>query len=217
MLAVETTDTWTFSVDVTVGAATETFTNAAADKDAYAAITAFVTWLNAAGRAWFGTRTFSWTWARQSSSGGAILVLSATGGVFTITAGASARLGLPAAAGVTTVIGTTAATGTWAPVSKLAMARNLRLLGKGDACGDGAVRPGVPGLAGSRPSLAAIGTAVDAGRVAAVLADASNPRRATGYQTHTDTWLEVALGRHSRGAVSTTHYRFDFEVARETL
>lgn len=217
MLAIETTDTWTFSVDMTVGVNTETFTGAAADRDAYAATVAFVAWANAAGRAWTGTRTFSWTWVRQSSTGGAILVLSATGGTFTITAGAAARLGLPASVGATIVIGTTAATGTWAPVSTIAISRNLRVLGKGDACGDGAVRPGVPGLAGSRPSLAAIGTATDAARVAAVLADASNPRRATGYQRHTDSWLEVALGRASRGAVSTTHYRFDFEVARETL
>lgn len=217
MLAVETGDVWAFSVDVTVAPVVETYTNSANDKDAYAAIVALVAWANSVARPWYGARVFSWSWARQSSTGGALLTLSATGGVFSITAGANARLGLPAAANVTSVAGTTAATGTWAPVSRLAVARNLRVLGEGDANGDGAVRPGVPGLAGSRPTLAAIGTAIDAARIAAVLAVASNPRRATCYQTHTDTWLEVALGAATRGAVSTTHYRFDFACARETL
>lgn len=216
MLALETTHSWGWALDVTVGAATETYTNAVTDSDAATSVQALVDWLNAPGRAWFATRAFAWTWARQASTGAAILTLTATGGTFSINAGALATLGFAAAAGVTSVTGS-AAVGTWAPVSGVSVRRDFRLLSEGDAGGNGAVRPGVPGLACRAPRLEAVGTATDAARLAAVLATASSPRRAMLWQVHTGSWVEVALGPVSRSPQGTLHYQFTFDVAGDAV
>lgn len=215
MLAFQTTNTWTWTMDVTVGAATETYTNAATDADVVASIAALVSWANDAGRAWFGTRTFAWTWARQASTGAGLLTLAATGGLFSITAGSLPTLGFAAAAGISTITGSAAA-GSWAPLSH-AISRDFRLLDKGDAGGAGAIRPGVPGLAHREPKLTAIGSATDAARLAAVLALASTPRRLRVWQTHTGSWVEVALGAVNRTAQGPTLYSFTFDVAGDAV
>ncbi len=212
MLAIETTATWAFSVDVTVGVNTETYTNLAADRDAVTAVTALVAWANDAGRAWSGSRTFSWDWSRHSDSGGALLVLACSG-TFSLSAGAATNLGLPAAVGVVGVVGTAPALGTWAPVSRVSVRGNLRVLAAGDGCGDGAVRPGVPGTAAKNPQVSAIGTAIDAARLAAILATASNPRRCLVYQLHKATWLTRALGDISRSSAGPMHYAFELTLA----
>lgn len=195
MLSLQTRDTWTFAVDTTVGAATETFTNAATDPSAYEAMEAWIAWLNAAGRAWFGTRTFSWTWARYTTDGGAKITLSATGGVFSINAGANGRLKLAAAAGVTTTTGTAGADGTWAPGSKVNVTRHYRLLEpRGDAAAGPAVRGAAPGLAPFGPVVEAVGDSIDTARLASVLSNASHPRRAWIWQVPFSAWREYALG-----------------------
>jgi hypothetical protein len=216
MIAFETADNWAWSVDVTVGAATETFTNLATDADAVAALQALVTWANAGGRAWTGTRVFSWAWIRHAASGAALLTLSATGGAFSLTAGALTTLGFAAVAGVTSTTGAAAA-GTWAPALPVSLRRNVRLLDSGDAGGNGAVRPGVPGLACRLPKLDAMGTATDAARLSAVLAAASSPRRAQVWQLHTSSWIELAVGAVSRSAQGSKAYEFAIEVAGDPV
>jgi len=216
MMAFETADNWAWSIDVTVGAATETFTNAATDADVVAALQALVDWANAAGRAWTGTRTFSWAWARHAASGAALLTLSAVGGAFSLNAGALATLGFGAVAGVTSTTGAAAA-GSWAPALPVSVRRNVRLLDAGDAGGNGAVRPGVPGLACRMPKLDALGTATDAARLSAVLAAASSPRRAQVWQLHTSSWVGLAVGAVSRSAQGSQNYRFAFEVAGDAV
>ena len=211
MLSLRTTDNWAFSVLVTVGGDAETFSNTATDTSAYEAMEAWILWLNAAGRAWSGAITFAWTWARETTTGGAELTLSA-GSNFSINAGAQTLLGFAAAGPVSSTTGAAAAVGTWAPIGKIAMRCYIRQLDRGDATGDGAIRPGVPGTAHRRPALSATGTVVDAARFAAVLADAENPRKATVYQLHKDAWRTVAVGPIRRAAASFKHYRFDLEV-----
>lgn len=212
MLALETTASWAFSVDVTVGGNTETYTNSASDRDAVTAMTMLVAWANDAGRAWTGTRTFSWEWARHAATGGALLILACSG-TFSLSVGAALNLGLPAAAGVVGVVGTAPALGTWAPISRLSIRGNLRVLAAGDGCGDGAVRPGVPGTAAKNPKAEAIGTAIDAARLAAILATASNPRRCLVYQLHKDTWLTRALGEITRSSSGPMYYAFELTLA----
>lgn len=215
MLSVETSDTWGFTVDVDVGGA-ETYTNA--DSDAISSMYSFWLWLNAPARGWFGVASFSWSWARDATTGGAILTLTSTAPFgFDMTNGAHARLGLPADTGATAIVGDQPATGTWAPDSGISFKRYARILDRGDASGDGSTRPGVPGLAPYRPTCEAIGTAIDTARLAAVLATATNPRRALVWQVHSATWIEVAIGRPNRQAVDTTHYRVTLETAGVSL
>lgn len=214
MLALETTDNWAFTVDIDIGGA-ETYSNAEAD--AYSSIAALVDWANSPARGWFGASLFSWSWARNASTGGAILTLTAAGFPFTITNGAHARLGLPADNNVQEVVGDQPASGTWAPDSGLMVSRNIRQLDKGDANGGGSIRPGVPGAAVYRPTVAAIGTALDTARLASILASASSPRRGWVWQQHTATWLEFAIGQPNRSPVDTTHYRVELPALAVTL
>lgn len=214
MLALETGDNWAFAIDIDIGGA-ETYTNAEAD--AFASIEALVAWANSPVRGWFGLATFSWSWLRDSATGGATMVLTSSGFAFDITAGAHDRLGIPADAGVNEVTGDQPASGTWAPVSRMAVRRNMRVLERGDANGAGSVRPGTPGSAVYRPEVSAIGTAIDAARLAAVLAVASSPRRGWVYQLHTAEWLQLAFGAPNRTPVDTTHYRLELPAMAVTL
>ena len=165
--------------------------------------------------------SFGWSWQRDPATGGAVLTLYATA-PFTLeatTTAAQTGYGLTAGvkASATSHTFDAPAIGTWAPVSGLAVSKNIRILGRGDACGNGAIRPGVPGLATYTPSIEAIGTAEDAGRLTEVLADASNPRRMTVYQQHTGLWLDLALGDVSRSSRGAKHYRFQLTASGEAL
>jgi len=218
VLSLRTSDAWsTLEIDVTVAPdPAETYTNASTDSSSYESIEAFVDWLNDAGRAWFGVVLFTWAWSRDAPTGGALLTLTARGGLFSIDGGAAATLGLALSAGVSSVTGTAAA-GTWAPAGGMAVGRYMRQLGKGDASADGAVRPGVPGAAHYRPTVSGTGTAVDAARFASILGDAENPRVAVVYQKHLATWRTLALGPINRSPVSTMHYRFDLETLADVV
>jgi len=218
MFSLRTDDDWTaLSVAVTVAPdPAETFSNAAADSSAYEAMVAFDAWLNAGGRAWTGVVSFAWTWARDTTTGGALLILTATGGLFTIDAGALSTLGFAAGGAWATVTGA-AALGTWAPAGKMAVSNHMRVLDRGDASGDGALRPGVPGAAHYAPEVSAVGTAVDAARMADILADAENPRVAVVYQLHNAEWLTLAVGDITRSVVTSAHYRFDLKTLGEVI
>ena len=166
--------------------------------------------------------TFSWTWTRDATTGGAIITLAVDAGTVTLEAtNADAQAGYGLSAGVHGAAAShtfdVAAAGTWAPVSQMMVSGNLRTLDRGDACGDGAIRPGSPGIATNQPTAQAIGTALEAGRFAEQLADAASPRRAHLYQLHTDTWLELALGQVTRSPHGLMHYRFELDAVGDAL
>ena len=216
MISLRTSDAWTaLVVAVTVAPdPAETFTGSATS--AYEAMVEFDSWLNGAGRAWTGVVSFSWTWERDSTTGGALLILTASGGLFSIDGGAQSTLGFAAGGAFASTTGA-AALGTIAPVGGVAVRAYMRQLAVGDACGDGVLRPGVPGAAHYRPAVSFVGDSLDAGRTAAMLATASNPRIAVVWQKHLAAWRTLAIGPISRSVASTHHYKFDLNVAGEIV
>ncbi len=209
--------TWApYDIEIQVGADAATYSSTSTVGNAYEQIVALAAWANDAGRPWAVSITFSWSWARDTATAGAFVVLSASSAFdINITAGG---LYLPNGAGQTTYTGTDPAIGTWAPTLPIAVRGHVRLLGDGDAGGaERTIRPGVPGLAGQRPKIEALGTVLDAARLAAVLAVATTPRRCWVYQTHKATWRNYALGAVNRSPEGTTAYRFTFDVAGEAI
>jgi hypothetical protein len=217
MISLRTSADWTALVVEVVVAPDpgEIFSNTT-KTSAYEAMVDFDAWLNDAARAWFGVVSFSWRWARDPTTGGALLILTAAGGLFSIDAGAQSTLGFSLGVGQSTTTGA-AALGTIAPVGGVAVRAHMRQLAVGDACTDGAVRPGVPGAAHYRPSVSFVGDSLDAGRTAAMLATASNPRIAVVWQKHLDAWRTLAIGPIARTVASTHHYKFDLNVSGEVL
>jgi hypothetical protein len=218
MLSIETTEAWSWTITVQIGAAVDTYTNA--ERSAFDTVTAFVAWASAAARPWADTVSWRWSWSMDASTGGATLSLGSTdNATLTMSVGATARLGI--ASGVGTVFaGTTAASGTWSPgpVGLLTVAVDLPFLGDdGAASGTGAVRSGVPGLAGRRPVMAGVCDALQHARLISILRLASTPRRGWVYQRHTDTWIDVAIGGYTRAAVNSLWWQVTFEVGGEVL
>ena len=216
MLSCRTTHAWNFTLVVTVAAfPPETYANAVTSNSAYDALEALVAWANDAARAWTGVRTFRWTWARNTAAlGGSLITLSATGGTFTIGAGAATYLGLPAAGPVTSVTGTVGAIGTWDPPSQLSLRRYLRHLpDAGVASGVGAMLPGVQGLAHRRPHVETVCYQTDVGRLLSVLALTANPRIGWIYQEQSTTWRMLVLGATSQSHIDSLSTRVSIEVA----
>lgn len=208
---------WTpFDIEIQVGADAATYSSTATVGNAYEMIVALVAWANNAARPWTGTITFAWSWTRDTATGGAFIVLSADVAFdINITAGG---LYMPNGAAQTTYTGTDPATGTWAPSIPIAVRGHVRLLGDGDMGGtERLIRPGVPSIAGIKPHIDALGTALDACRLAGVLAGATNPRRVWVYQLHRSTWRNYALGAVDRSPEGMTAYRFTLDVAGEAI
>lgn len=210
---------WTVAVvEIVAGVTTDQYSGTVARMSVVDFLDALTAWATST----FAVGTFTWTWARESATSGAIITIHADGGTFTLECtNADAQTGLgfpPGAAGPDSDLeADSSAAGTWAPRWAIGVRTDLRVLGRGDACGDGAVRPGVPGLASFRPDVRATGTARDAARLASVLSTASSPRVASIYQTHTDTWLTLAVGNIERDPVDTHNYGFSLDVAGEAL
>ena len=210
MLSLETRDTWAFSVTVTVGASSDTLATTCGS--AYATIAALIAWANAAGRPWFGMRTFAWSWARDTATCAAKLTLSATG-AFSIDAGTYATLGLDAASAVTSVTGRTVALGTWAPAGHVGVSAYYREMeDDGDAAASGAIRPGSPARGLFTPQVVALGSAQDAARLTYLLGQASNPRRGWFRRQDANVWVYLAVGEVGRSQVDGTLYSWTFDA-----
>jgi|694.fasta_scaffold11896_13 hypothetical protein len=209
MLSLRTSSGWSWSLTVTVGAGVDTYTNTATS--AFESVAALVQWLNDTSSRPWGSG-WSWTWQRQDSTAGALLVLRYNTG-FMLNSGASAALGFVAGAYVNTATGTTAALGTWAPEPPLSVRYDLGNLAEGDASGNGSVRPGSIGLANLGFDIEGIGKAIDAARLSSVLAAATSPRVAWVYITWSGSWADVSLGEVRRTREDTT-YRFSLEASR---
>lgn len=222
MLSLQTTDNWAFVLSITVAGFNDSYTNAASANSAYDALQALITWGNLAARPWADTVVFSWTWLRFDASGGALLTLSCSSAfTLAVMSGAwTANTGIGTGAGVTSIAGTTAALGTFAPpnTGHIAIGQWRRLLeGKGAASGNGAVRPGIPGLAHYRPDVSAVCRAQDLARLDAILSDASHPRRCWIYSRIRSEWLKVALGEVSRGRAGYGLWRVRLACVGEAI
>jgi len=209
-------DWTTAEVEIFDGVTLAQFYGSSARMDAAAVLDELVAWATST-----FVGTFSWGWERNAV-GGAVVTLSTDSGTFTLEAtNADAQSGYGLSAGVKAAAAShtfdSAAAGTWAPTSPLGVSANIRQLGDGDACGNGAVRPGVPGAAANSPRVTAVGTAIDAGRLTEQLAAASSPRRCRVYQLHTGLWLELAVGKVNRSPVGLLLYRFTFDAAGDAI
>lgn len=209
MLSLRTKDNWSFSLTVTVGAGVDTYTNTA--KSAVESIIALEYWLNDAGSRPWGSG-WSWNWQRQDSTAGPLLSLQYNS-AFSLNGGASTTLGFAAGAYANTAVGTAAALGAWSPEPYIATRYNLGDLAQGDATGNGSVRPGVIALANLGMEIEGIGKAIDAARVASILASASSPRVAVVYIAQEKSWADVSLGEMQRTREDTL-YRFMFDASR---
>jgi hypothetical protein len=221
VLSLRTTDAWTAGVIIiSVGGGPETYT--IANTSAFEVMQGLVGWANSGARAWYGTRTFSWTWARNATDGGALLTLTATGG-YSLTPGATgtALLGFSNHFGFSSVTADTSAAGTFSPLQargRLSVNLYYRSLNDpGDAAGAGAIRPGVPGWAAYKPKVEAIGNAIDAARIGQVLRYAASPRYGTVWQQHRSSWLPLSIGPVSRTDVAKNLYRFSFDCGGEVV
>ena len=224
MLSLETTDDWSCSIAVTVGAATETYVNSASNVSAYNLITSLVAWANHPSRSWSAVSgVFSWGWQPDPNSSKILIMFFRTQTNFSVTFDATAgtRLGLPSASNVLSVTATSGASGTWAPGREgyLAVSNDFIYSADddGDLSGAGAVRGICQGLAGRAPQVSAIGSAADAAALSALMASARNPRRAPIYQLHRDRHISVAIGDISRSSFDSRNYRFQFQVAGDNL
>ena len=212
MLALRTTDNWAFTLEVTVPVVSgiaETYTNTEVTASASAA--ALETWLNAFGRAWYSITFFGVSWSRFAADAGGRLTIR-SGDTFELNGGAITCLGMDADTYLSTANGIQSAAGTWYPTVPIAVTGYARQLDEGNAEAAGAIRKGVPGLGAIRPQVNGIGTALDAARLAGILADAYTPRIADIDQAHTGDRLRVALGPMSRTRADMT-YRMGFDVA----
>lgn len=214
MLSLETTGAWsTAQWTVTIAAVSHDFTSSTSTS-AHDWLTEFCVWVPTQ---WSG-KSVSWAWSRNSTDGGAKISLEFSHSAQIANSGSAlSLLGVPNGTH-TTHTGTASASGTWAPSVRISVTEHLRILGTGDAAGNKAgIRPGSPGLAGRRPRVEAIGTALDAARLASVLASASNPRRAWIYQVHRSTWRNLALGEVTRNPDGMTSYRWTMATAGEVI
>lgn len=211
MLAVETTDNWAWSCFVAADGHLDSYAASATVADACTSVTAFVAWLNDPARAWHATRAWTWSWARGTNSG-AVLTLLCTGDFLFL--GTAAPVGFATSSAAPTLTGTSSAVGTWAPLAPIAVNGHARLLGEGDCGGGNAIRPGVPGHATYKLTIAAVGNTRDACRLTTVLATASCPRRASVWQLHTATWRRYALGEVSRDGADNL-FRFTLNCMGE--
>lgn len=230
MLSTETRDAWaSAAVDVTVGAATESYTHTG-HGSAYHLINDFVTWANAGGRAWSGAALFTWSWQRATNRGAAVSV--SVSGVASATFAPNSTwttLTNMASATAATWSATDGAKGTACPSRGLTVAdgqgsghwtvrRAYRFSGDGgDASAAGAIRPGVPGLFGIAPALGAIADTLDAARMRDVLAALANPRRLAVYNVERLRWHEFAFADVDVSATAPKLFAITVTAAGDAL
>lgn len=211
MLALETTNDWVAG-ELTITIAAVTHVYSFVGFDAYSEMQSFKAWLAAS----FAGKSVAWTWAHNTDGGARLEMTFSANTTVNPNATALALLGFQFIT-ASTHVGATSAAGTWAPTLPIAISQHVRLLGVGDSGGSCSVRPGAPGLASYRPKCEALGTAIDAARVAAVLSKASQPRRCWIYQQHRETWRNYALGVVGRSPQGFQAYSFVLDLAAEVL
>jgi hypothetical protein len=210
MFSLLTSDDWTqATLTVDDGGAPQVFTFAADENSAYAGLEAFKAWLAAS----FPGDSMSWTWGRDDATAGANVIMETTA-LFTIVANAAAQslTGLAASTGPDNAF-ESVWTGTWHPTVQLDMTRWVRWLrAPGPSSGVGALRGGSPGTSPRFPILRSLGFAIDISRLIDELANAARPRQAYVYQTHTQTWRLISVGKLDHSAAGPLINTIAFEV-----
>lgn len=234
MLSVQTLHDWAAAqVTVTVGAGVGVWTCAAASNSAVDALNDLCTWANDAARPWFGAALFSWSWARQESTGGAVLKVKNSGGVWTYAPNAAAviLLGIAGAGPVLEVVGADAAVGTWSPWPDgqlpVALGDLYHDKAPGQASGVGTVRPVVSAFSPWAGRVRAVVRAGDCRRLPDVLQVAAHPRRAWLRLSNMRLvseyvvppigagWLRLALGQVSRSRQGVALWAVELELGGE--
>jgi hypothetical protein len=233
MLSLQTSHDWAAAaVTVTVGAVVEVWSCPASANSAVDALEDFCTWANDAARAWWPAALFGWSWERQSSTGGALLKVRNTGGVWSWApnGAALALLGIPAQGPGIVASGSTAGVGTWAPgpggLLPLRLGQTWWDKSPGQASGVGTVRPVVPAFSPYAGVCAPIVGPVETMRWPEIVKLCSHPRRAwlrlSSVQASEWTvppagygWLRLGLGAVQRSRAGVRLWRFELQLVGE--
>lgn len=216
-MAADTSADWTFSIDIDcLGVDTFTASGVANVADL---MDSLVQWTQGILRPWFGFTVFSWEMVEYSDTGMGAPVLTSSGAAFDFTPDATAQttLGMPVEVGVFATTPIDGASGAWFPAAGVSLRGWLRNLGKGDAAGIGATRPGVPGLARIAPAVEAVVTATELARLPAVIRTMSSPRRATIWHPAAGQYRRVALGGYTQERLQGGVYRIEIAARGEVL
>ena len=239
MLALETRSNWAgMMASVKVGTpVAEVWTPPATVADAVSAMNALVAWCNDAGRSWYGTAGFVWSWTNDKATRGALLALHDVSGSFIFTAAGTttALLGLATHTGVV-VQATTPADGTWCPGTsgRVPLGAGQRWLrGAGDGSGAGSIRPGVSALAAPVWRSKTTCHALDVARLQVELAASSHPRRGwlrlstvaigaseqyvDGDPDFSARWRRVAVGKVATAAAPAGLYNVTADFAGDAV
>lgn len=200
-----------YSIDVTVGSNTDTWTPSASD--ARDAMRLFGLWLHSASRPWY-PQVWQLAMVRDTTTGGAKLAVTCDA-VWTWEASGSNPLGIPTTAPTQALTMTaSAAEGTWSPASGMMVRGRQGGPRDGDAANGLAVTPRIPGTMHQTPRIEAVATPLEVARLAGCLALATNPRRAQVYDSLGDRYT-IALGAVDRTAAGRAYYRVRLSAAIE--
>ncbi len=207
-LQVETGYSRTWSVDVTVGADTETYSSNPSLTNAADAIDDLVSWLNNFARAWYGVVNFAARWDSTSIAKAEPVIYLTGANTFDWApdAAAVAAMGWDALGGQTETTSSGLA-GSWYPERGVYLRRWLRALAGGTGAAVGALRPGQPGDAGQRGELEALTDEQAPYTLTQALRSATLPRRGLIYSDLAAAWVDVALGQVSQERLEPQVYR----------
>lgn len=198
-----------YTVDVTIGGDTETWT--ATGANVLGATQDLLAWLHDDARPWWPV---VWQAAIAANASSAADLSIAADVNWTWEASEANGLGIPTSAPSAALTLTTGkCDATWCPAAGLALTRQqLRGL-TGDAGNGICVMRGAPGTMLLQPQLETVATAIEAGQLAAALAQLSNPR--TCYVQHDGNLVALSVGRMDRQRAGTMHYRIALDVSQE--
>jgi len=212
-LQVETGYIRTWSVDVTVGADTDTYSSTPSLTNAVDALDDLLAWLNSFARAWYGVVYFAARWDSTSTAKAEPVVYLTGAGTFDWTpdTAATAAMGWDTLAGVSETTSSGLA-GSWYPARGAYLRRWLRSLGNGPAAATGALRPGQPGDAGQRGEIEALTDELAPYTLTQSLRAATLPRRGLIYNDLSGAWVDVALGPVAQERLQPRVYRVRITV-----
>ncbi len=212
-LQVETGYSRTWSVDVTVGADTDTYSSTPSLTNAADALDDLQSWLNNVARAWFGVVNFAIRWDSTSIAKAEPVVYLTGAGSFDWSPNAAAvtAMGWDTLAGVSETTSSGLA-GSWYPARGAYMRRWLRSLGDGPAAATGALRPGQLGDAGQRGEIEAVTDELAPYTLTQALRSATLPRRGLVYSDLSGAWVDVALGPVVQERLQPQAYRVRITV-----
>lgn len=201
-----------YSIDVTVGSNTDTWTPDATD--ARDAMRLFGIWLHSASRAWY-PQVWQLAMVRDGTTGGAKLAVTCDA-VWTWEASGTNPLGIPTTAPTQalTMTATSAAEGTWSPASEIMVRGRYGGPRDGDAANGLAVTPRIPGTMHQSPQIEAVATPLEVARLSGCLALATNPRRGQLYDS-TGARYVIAIGEVDRSDAGRAYYRLRLSAAIE--